>query len=84
MAVNNNFTLCAGGRQFDPATVQLVLRGPGCPNACCILSGTGLQQATATRATGVFKVKVAGTYTLNVRNGATGPLSQGTARFTIR
>lgn len=82
--LNKPFKLAVIGKDFDIATLQFVFKGPGCPAIGCVLATNTLQQLAVTQAIGTFTATVAGTYTLNLRNGASGALSPTTAKFSIK
>lgn len=59
------FTLT--GTNFDPATVQVVISGPGCTP--CLIANGQLASKTATTVSGGTLLATAGNYTMAVQNG---------------
>ncbi len=76
--------LVVAGSAFDPARIEFVIQGPGCPTAGCVTATSRLFNVSATQAYGGFLTGVAGNYTLRLRNGATGALSANAATFVVR
>lgn len=68
------FAIWMVGTNFDPAKVQAVINGPGCP-AACILNATF---RTPTLISDVITLNAKGAYTIALRNSATGALSPST------
>jgi hypothetical protein len=83
-AVNRNFLLAVQGSAFDTAAIQFLIKGGSCGSAGCVYTRAQLTNVNATQAIANFYTQVAGEYTLQLRNGPTGPLSVAVARFTVR
>ncbi len=66
-----SFTLWASGSGYVTTTAQVVISGPGCP-AGCILNPS---YKTTTLLSASTSLTVKGSYTIAIRNGATGALS---------
>ena len=75
---NIPFTLVAQGSSFQN-TLQFVIRGGACPTAGCVVPGTSV---TATSALGSTRLS-SGTYSVAVRNSASGTLS-ATRSLSVR
>ena len=73
------FAVWMVGTGFDPATVQVVVNGPGCPSSCV----SSLPYRSATLFSGVIGLGTKGAYTIALRNGPTGTLS-ATKPLTIQ
>ena len=65
------FAIWLVGTGFDPATVQIVVNGPGCPSSCF----ASLPYRSAALFSGVIALGTRGAYTIAIRNGPTGALS---------
>ena len=65
------FAIWMVGSGFDAAAVQVVINGPGCPSSCV----ASPPYRTATLLSGIVTLTTKGTYTIAIRNGATGTLS---------
>ncbi|GIU76285.1 MAG: hypothetical protein KatS3mg004_3372 [Bryobacteraceae bacterium] len=69
------FTINLTGNNFDPALAQILFTGPGC--SPCVVSNSSLTTKSSTLLIGPATLGSAGTYTVTVRNGASGPVSNG-------
>lgn len=83
-SVNRNFLLAAQGSAFDTSTIQFLVKGGSCGSVGCVFNRAQLTNVSATQAIVNFYTSVAGEYTLQLRNGPTGPLSAAIGRFTVR
>src|SRR4029079_7737235 len=75
-----SFNLTINGSGFHPESVQVVLNGPSC--APCTGSTGVLSTKTTTQVVAPVTLNNGGTFTVQVRNGAGGPLSSS-ATLTI-
>ena len=76
LTVGVTATVTINGTGFDPATVQLTVTGPACPAAApCLVSTAELTTRTPTLLVGPVTLRNAGSFTLQVQNLSTGPLS---------
>ncbi|MDX2268188.1 MAG: matrixin family metalloprotease [Bryobacter sp.] len=82
--INRDFYLIIRGSNFAVSQLEFVLTGPGCPAAGCVIPTAQLFAVAATQANAVWRTATRGTYTLRLRNGASGALSTQSARFTVR
>ena len=73
------FAIWLVGTGFDPATVQIVVNGPGCPSSCL----ASLPYRATNLFSGVVALGTRGAYTIAIRNGPTGALS-ATKPLTIQ
>ncbi len=74
------FSLTVAGANFDPASAILVITGTGC--SPCTVANSALTAKSATSVTGPATLATAGSYTVAVQNGASGPVS-GTLALTV-
>jgi len=71
-------SLTINGSGFDPSTAQIAVSGPGCPSASpCIVPNSLLTTRTAAQIVGPVTLTLAGSYLIQVQNGAGGELSNG-------
>jgi hypothetical protein len=82
--VNRSFYLLASGSNFSPTLIEFLIKGGSCGSTGCVIPTSSLSNVTTTQAVATFFTRVAGEYTLQLRNGATGPVSAAIARFTVR
>jgi hypothetical protein len=72
------------GADFDPASAQMVIVGPACPQSSpCIVSTGELTTRTASQLTAPVTLRSAGSFTIQIRNGPGGGLSNAVA-VTVR
>ena len=74
------FTFTISGANFDPASAEVVINGPGC--APCIVANSALTAKTAASLVGPVTLASAGSFTFAVQNVATGATS-GTLPLTV-
>ena len=74
----NSFPLTINGSNFDPATAQIVVTGPGCPTTTsCVVPNGVLTTKNSGQVVGPVTISNAGTFTIQVQNGSAGTLSNG-------
>jgi len=74
------FPLTINGSGYNPATVQIVVTGPECAQSQpCVVPNTALTTKTSNQLVGPVTINNAGTFTIQVRNGSSGALSNGAA-----
>ena len=77
-ATVGTFSLTVNGTGFDAATAQVVVTGPGCATAtACVVPNGVLTTRTASQLVGPVTIANPGTFTIQVQNGAGGPLAAG-------
>ncbi len=81
---NRTFFLAALGSGFDATLIEFVVKGGSCPVGGCIIPRAQLSNVSATQAIASFLTSVRGQYTLQLRNGPTGPVSAAIASFSVR
>lgn len=73
-----SFSLTISGSNFDPANAQIVVTGPGCTtDTACVVPANVLTTRSATQLAGSVTLANPGTFTIQVRNGSSGSLSNG-------
>jgi len=77
------FSLTINGSNFDPATARIVITGPNCPtNTSCVVPNNVLTTKNSGQLVGPVTINDAGSFTVQVQNGAGGALSNG-ASLTV-
>jgi len=73
------------GSGFDPATVQVAVTGGACPASLpCLVTNAELTSRTATQIIAPVNLLSTGTYTIQTRNGSSGPLSNGVTLTVVQ
>ncbi len=76
--ITGTFSLAINGNNFDPASAQIVVTGPGCAtDTACVVPANVLTTRSATQLAGPVTLANPGTFTIQVRNGSSGSLSNG-------
>ena len=71
-------SLTINGAAFDPATAQVVVNGPGCfGDTACVVPNGELTTKTGTQLVAPVVFPVEGGFTIRVRHGSDGPISNG-------
>jgi PA14 domain len=76
----HQFTFTLAGGNFDPASAEVLIIGPGC--APCVVANAALTTKTAASLVGAATVSSAGAFTFAVENAATGGIS-GSEPLTV-
>ncbi len=70
---DQTFQITVNGSDFNTSNAQVVLNGPGC--GPCVLNNGSMTSKTSTRLVGPVTVSQSGSFTVAVRNGSGGTLS---------
>ncbi len=70
-----SFNLTINGSGFTPASVLVVINGPSC--SPCTVSNSVLSTKTTAQVVAPLTLNNTGTFTIQVKNGSAGPLSNG-------
>ena len=77
-------SLTVTGSDFDPATAQIVVVGPACPQSSpCIVGNGELTVRSASQLSAPVTLRSAGSFTIQVRNGSAGASSNAVS-VTVR
>jgi murein DD-endopeptidase MepM/ murein hydrolase activator NlpD len=73
IVLGSQFNFTIHGTNFDPATAQVFLTGPGCPtNTSCVIPTNVMTSKTNTTISGPATITILGTFSFFVQNGPGG------------